>query len=150
MGSIGFLWIANANDRELEMLTKHYVEFYTPGVIVSEADRREVLRWDVQLAAELMRAIGRGSRQPYGFRFITIGREDSEFSPREVARGPMYFLPGRVRSYEDIAAEKLASNEILLFNMRTNGWRWMIDWPSMSSWCAPLLDGDRVLSDSRP
>ena len=76
-------------------LEKHFVVFYSPGTFVAESNEKPIDAWDVAQAMEMGRTIlQRHNATPYGFRFITRGRNDEDLDSKQIASSPLYYLGG--------------------------------------------------------
>lgn len=127
-------------------MKKHFVTFYSPGTFVSEMSSKEIDSWDVKVAMEMARNIKeRHSATPYGFRFSTRERGKNDLDSKEVAVSNMYYLGGRVRHLDFIIVENKPDEQILISNMKMNGWNRVIE--NTNSWkiTQPLEEGDVVL-----
>jgi len=125
---------------------KHFVIFYSPGTFVSETDRQEIDSWDVDKAVEMSKKIKqRYNATPYGFRFITRGRKDSELDSKVIKESNMYFLGGKILTLQDVIDRNDPEDRILISNMRGNKWDRVI--VNDNSWriTQPLEEGDVVL-----
>lgn len=125
----------------------HFVRFYSPGTLFAEQTMQEIPSWDVNLAREMMKSIvERHGANPYSFQFITKSRADDELDSRETARSPMYYVGGKIETLEEIVARNDPKEEILISNMKNNGyarvWRTTSGW----QWTQPLHDDDVVLA----
>jgi len=118
-------------------MKKHFVTFYSPGTFFAESSRREIAEWDPALAVAMAKdVVERHGARPYGFRFSTdVVRDpvpDGEggtlrVEGRQVADSPMHFLGGEVVTYDQVEARKDRKLDILLSNMRGNGWPLVIE-----------------------
>jgi hypothetical protein len=114
------------------IMKRHFVTFYSPGTFVSEVTEVEVPEWDIDFAREYARHYvkERHGATPYGFNFKTMVLEEGDWLPRTVATSGMYFLGGKILSLDDIP--DIRENEVLRWNMRTNGWDYVIE--NTNSW----------------
>lgn len=102
-------------------MQKHYVNFYSPGSFIAEVNQVPIDRWDVDQAVELARRIKqRHGATPYGFNFTTREVNDSGRSVEINRSAGMYYLGGRVETYEMILVRNDPSEEILRWNMKMN------------------------------
>lgn len=127
-------------------MQKHFVTFYSPGTMFAETTEREIYAWDVNDAVTMARDIKeRHGAVPYGFRFTTRTRGEFELDSKQSDQSPMYYLGGRVETLEEVEARHDPSEEILLENMRANGFERIII--NTNSWkiTQPLGDRDVVL-----
>lgn len=127
-------------------MKKHFVVFYSPGTFVSEMTEKEIDSWDIEKAKELARAIKeRHNATPFGFRFITRSRKDDELDSRLSASSGMYYLGGKVRHLDFIILENNPDDQILISNMKMNGWDRVVT--NTNSWkiTQPLEEDDVVL-----
>lgn len=127
-------------------MKKHFVVFYSPGTFFAESTTKEIDAWDVNQAKEMARVIKeRHGATPYGFQFITRGRTDEDLDSKVIDRSPMYYLGGKVETYEEVVARNDPKEEILRSNMKCNGYDRIIT--NTNSWkiTQPLGDNDIVL-----
>ena len=127
-------------------MKKHFVTFYSPGTFVSEYTSKEIDSWDVNKAMEMARNIKeRHSAVPYGFRFSTRERGDEDLDSQETEVSNMYYLGGRIRHLDFIILENKPDEQILISNMKINGWDRVIE--NTNSWMItqPFEEGDVVL-----
>lgn len=99
-------------------MLKHYVEYFYPGVLVSETEVKEISRRD--------RRCVKPSKLCYGFQFFD---REEVIKDGETLRGNrknlsgMYYIGGEVLTVEDVEALRPKSQyKILLSNMVNNGW----------------------------
>lgn len=121
-------------------MTKHFVIFYSPGSFVSETTEKEIDSWDVEEAKKMARNIKeRYGATPYGFKFITRSRGKKDLD------SGMYYLGGRIRHLDFIILEDKPDEQILISNMKINGWDRVIE--NTNSWkiTQPLREDDVVL-----
>lgn len=106
---------------------KHFVTFYSPGTFVSEVTDKEIDSWSVRKAMKMAQDIKeRYGATPYAFQFFTVkGKEQTDYSPK-------YFLGGKVENLQDVEARATKADEILLSNMRANGYELIIT--NTNSW----------------
>ena len=127
-------------------MKKHFVIFYSPGTFVSETTEREIDSWDVEQAMSMARTVReRHGATPYGFRFTTRSRADDELDSKVTERSNMYFLGGKIRHLDFIILENKPDEQILISNMRNNGWDRVVE--NCNSWkiTQPLEKDDVVL-----
>lgn len=127
-------------------MTQHFVTFYSPGTFVAETTEKPIESWDVDIAKAMAKQIKeRHNAVPYGFRFSTRTRGDKDLDSRVSATSHMYFLGGKVETLAEVEARATAADQILLSNMRGNGYKRIIT--NDNSWRAtqPLNDEDVVL-----
>ncbi|SCW95357.1 hypothetical protein [Ancylobacter rudongensis] len=116
------------------MISKHFVEFHSPGTFLSEVSTREVESWNVELALEMAKTIKEGhGAVPYGFCFTTRSRGDKDLDSSESARSHFHYLGGTVRTYEQVVADDLPDEKDLRAYMKrreidriivnTNSWK---------------------------
>lgn len=130
------------------MLTKHFVEFFSPGTFVAETSIRPIESWDIATALKMACDINeRYNATPYGFRFLTKSRGDDDLDSREVARSSMHYFGVRVLTRADIEARNDPKDTILLDNMRCNKWDRVVETTNGYKATLPLQDGDIVLSE---
>ena len=127
-------------------MKKHFVNFYTPGTFFSEFIIKEISFWNIVEAVEMARSIKDDyGVVPYGFRFITRGREDQDLDSKVIAQSGMYFLGGKVETLKEVIARDDPNERILRSNMQNNGYTRIIT--NTNSWkvTQPFEDGDIVL-----
>jgi hypothetical protein len=108
---------------ETVMLTKHFVQFFTPGIFFSETTEKEIETWDIPTAIEMSKTNReRYKARPYGFAFLTRGRTEGELDSRVLKRSGTYFLGGRIETLDEIDRRNDPEEKILRENMRGNGW----------------------------
>jgi hypothetical protein len=128
------------------VVQKHFVTFYSPGTFVAETTSRLIDGWDVEVAKEMARTVlERHNATPYGFRFSTNGRGENDLDSREIARSPMYYLGGAVRTYEEVVADNDPKEEILRTNMRINDIKRVITNDNSWRFTGAVDDADVVL-----
>lgn len=125
---------------------KHFAIFYSPGTFVAETSSHEIVSWDIE-AAKLMATeiTERYGAKPYAFQFTTRTRTDEDFDSKETARSGMYYINCEVLTYSKIKKRGDAKDEILLSNMKANGWEKVVRTLTGWQWTQPLKDGDVVL-----
>lgn len=102
-------------------MQQHYVLFYSPGTLFTEVNSKEIDSWDVDKAVVLSKDIfQRYGARPFGFQFITKSRSESELDSKETARSNMYYLGGRIETFEDVVKRNNPKEEILRKNMEYN------------------------------
>ena len=126
------------------MMKKHFVTFYRPGTFVAETVVREVDGWNLDEARNAYDNLDDFMRTNcYGFQFFTKGRADDELDSKVTDRSAMYYLGGKVETYEDVQS-RTNGYSTLLSNMKSNGYdRVITNVPS--GWTQPLRDDDVVL-----
>ena len=127
-------------------MKKDFVEYYSPGSFMAETTLEPIDSWDVATATEMAHGIKeRHGATPYGFRFITKGREPDELDSKTINKSNMYYLGGKVETVEEVEARNDPKEEILLSNMKCNGYDKIIVNDNSWRWTAPLKDDDVVL-----
>lgn len=127
-------------------MQQHFVTFYSPGTFVAETTTKPIDAWNVDDAVAMAALISeRHGAKPYGFRFITRGREAHELDSKVTAESPMHFIGGKVETLEEVEARDDPGEHILRTNMRGNGWRRI--WTSTQGWkwTQPLKPEDVVI-----
>lgn len=129
---------------------QHFVTFYSPGTFFDEQTTESVRSWDVKAAAKMAHGImERYSATPFGFRFTTRGRTGRALDSKEIARSPMYYLGGNIRTAEQVLAGTDPKEEILRSNVRNNGIKRVI--VNDNSWRhTGALQDDDVVLDWKP
>lgn len=127
-------------------MQKHFVEFFSPGTVVAEKSLKPIDSWDVDQAISMSRAIKeRHGSLPYGFQFITRGREPDELDSKIIEKSNMYYLGGKVFTIDEIRSRAYLNEKILLSNMECNKWKRVIINNNSWKWTQPLKDNDIVL-----
>lgn len=127
-------------------MEKHFVTFYSPGIFVAEETIKPIDSWDVDAACEMARTVlERYNATPYGFRFSTRGRSETDLDSKEVARSNFYWLGGTVEILAQVKARATEKDQILVSNMECNGWDRIITNNNSWKWTAPLDPDDVVL-----
>jgi len=128
-------------------MKKHFVNFYSPGTLVSEVSSKPIESWDVAKAMEMAKSIQeRYSATPYGFRFETRERGEEDLDSHVSQISPMYFLGGKIETLEEVEVRNDPSESILRSNMRNNGHKRVIT--NTNSWKVTLpFEDDCVLLD---
>lgn len=116
--------------------------FSSPGTLFSEQSSRPIENWDCAKACELAREIvERHGAKPYAFEFYTLVVHDPipdseggllEVRGREVSRSGRHFLGGRLVTLDEIEALHDSSKQILVSNMKGNGWPIVVE--NNNSW----------------
>jgi hypothetical protein len=127
-------------------IEKNFVTFLSPGTFFSEETVKEIDSWDVNKAVEMSKNIvERYDATPYAFYFTTRARDDYDLDSKQIDESVIYYLGGEIRSLKDVELELNPDNNILIENMRNNGYKRVITnsgkWKSVH----PLKDGDIVL-----
>lgn len=142
-------------DSEIEKGQKYaaeqnFVSFFSPGTLVAEVTRREVETWDADQAVEMsLDIVERYDSRPYGFRFSKWARTAEELDSSEIARSPMYYLGGEVRTAQEILAGTDESESILRANVEGNGHDRV--WTSTTGWKVTFpLEAEDVVLDVPP
>jgi hypothetical protein len=125
-------------------MDRHFVTFSSPGTFMSENSTKCIATWDVNEAIRMARSVvERHGATPFGFQFSTKSSDSSAFVE---ARSPFYWLGGTVETLEQVEARTSDVNDILLSNMRCNGWDRIITTTNSYKWTQPLGKDDIVLS----
>ena len=127
-------------------MKKHFVIFYSPGSFVAETTEKEIDSWDVEQAKKMARNIKeRHGAVPYGFKFITRSRGKKDLDSKISDSSNMYFLGGRIRHLDFIILEDKPDEQILISNMKINGWDCVIE--NTNSWKVTQIfeEGDVLL-----
>ena len=66
--------------------------------------------------------VQRHGATPYAFYFTTRGRGAEDLDSREMDRSCQYFLGGKIETIADVEARNDPDEEILLSNMKGNGY----------------------------
>jgi len=128
------------------VMTRHFVTFYSPGTLVAETTTKPIYSWDVETAKQMAAKITeRHGARPYAFAFTTRGRSEDDLDSKETARSCRYYLGGRIRTLEEVRADAVPDERILLSNMEGNDWKRVWESTSGWKWTQPLGDDDVVL-----
>ncbi len=105
---------------EVKEYTRLFVEYFYPGILVNESSSQEVEARDAQKCA---REIPKGA---FMFRFYDVFyMEDAEteevLNRKRLNESKAYYVDGVALDKEGVKKE-IPNNEILLSNMRANGW----------------------------
>lgn len=127
-------------------MIKHFVEFYSPGTFTSEVSIKPVDSWDVNIAMRMAREIKeRHGATPYGFRFITRERTESDLDSKVTNRSNLYYLGGVVETYKQVCDRNDPKEEILRWNMKANSIKKVIINTNSYRVTMPLNKDDIVL-----
>ena len=137
---------------------KHTVTFLSPGTLFSESTIKDIDSWDTKKAVEMAEKITeRYNAKPYGFGFetwkthapVSDGEGGTlEVRPKEEKSSGIYFLGGKLETYDDVVARNLDSESILRSNMRGNEyWVICINTNSFKS-TLPFNENDRIVDAS--
>lgn len=128
-------------------MEKHFVKFFSAGTFVAEQTVKEIDSWDVDKAIEMSKEITeRYGAKPYGFRFFTKGRTESDLDSKVVAQSGTYFINGVVETLEDIKAKRNPNNRILISNMECNGWDKVVTTYNPYKWTQPFETNDTIVT----
>lgn len=133
------------------IISKHFVEFFSPGTFTAETSLREVSAWNVDEALKIVASITeRHGATPYGFRFITRERGPDDLDSKIAKKSGTYFLGGKIETLADLEARNDPREEILRGNMRCNGRDRIVTNTNSWKWTQELDDGDVVLDYTPP
>lgn len=115
---------------------KHYVTFMSPGTFFSESSSKEISEWNPAEAVKLGQGISeRYGAKPYGFYFETFITRDPvddgeggtlEIKPKSVASSGVYYLSGKLETYDQVVDRDDPKEEILRSNMRMNRYAMLV------------------------
>ena len=126
-------------------IQKHFVTFSSPGTATAEQTTKEIDSWDTLKAVEIAHDIfERHGARPYCFRFSTRARAADELDSTIVARSGTYFMGGKTRTLQEVAADP-GNNTILIENMKGNNWHQVVTTTNGYEWTSPVLKNDAVL-----
>lgn len=129
-----------------ETVQKHFVEFCSPGTLISETTAKEIDSWDVDKAVAMSRDIAeRHNARPYGFRFMTRSRGPNDLDSKVTARSHFYWLGGTIRTAGEILSGTDPHEDVLRSNVRINNFKRIIVNTNSWKFTAPLGDDDVVL-----
>ena len=127
-------------------MTKHFVEFLSPGTFLAETSERPIASCNVDEAKRMVRSIKeRYGATPYGFRFLTRSRGAKDLDSKIVKRSGVYFLGGKIETQDDIRRRGDPKEAILLSNMECNGWEKVVTNSNSWKWTQLLGPDDVVL-----
>lgn len=131
-------------------MKKHFVTFYSPGILVAETTEKPIDSWDVEKAKKMVHSIKeRHGATPYGFRFTTRERGEDDLDSKVVAHSPLYYLGGKIETLAQIKARATEKDRILVSNMEINGIAKVIT--NTNSYRSTLpLDPDDVVLEWEP
>jgi hypothetical protein len=138
-------------------MRKHQVTFFSPGTFVSESSTQPIESWDTVKAVEMAKGVSeRYGAKPYGFRFQTLLTsnpvEDGEggkleVQPKVVKSSGIYFLGGKLETFDDVAIRNDPKESILRSNMEGNGmWIVCVNTNSYRS-TMPFEEEDKLVDD---
>ena len=128
-------------------VSKDFVTFYSPGTFFAEDTTKPIDQWNPAAALAMAEGITeRYNAKPFGFRFTTRTREESDLDSRVTATSPMYYFGVKVETLAEVMAREPES--ILAANMRGNGWSHIVTATGGYKASQPLLDGDIVLDEN--
>lgn len=117
---------------------KHYVVFMSPGTLVSETSQIEMeYPNDIQFVLlKLGDIVERHGSKPYGFYFKSVletyDSDTGEMKKEKVNESGIYYINGKIFSYEDIKNRKDPNDDILIRNMEYNKIEYIIE--TCNSW----------------
>lgn len=137
-------------------MRRHYVTFRSPGTLFAEETTRPVKGWSAIKDAVAMAEsiVERHGARPYGFFFSTRVEAppvpDGEggtlqVQPRTVETSGMFFLGGTLVTFDEITERRSDRAEILLSNMRCNGYPIVIETRNSCLATNPFEKGDCVV-----
>ena len=127
-------------------MKRHFVTFYSPGTFVAESSTKPIDSWNVDVARKMMAdIIERYSATPYGFRFTTRERGESDLDSKVTDTSQMYFVDCKVETLEEIEARNDPKESILRSNMRGNGYDRIVTTTKGWRWTQPLRADDVIL-----
>lgn len=113
---------------------------------MAEYSTKPIQKWDPNLAVEMARSVKeRHGARPYGFQFSTRVRGPKDLDSKVTKQSRMYYLGGTIMTVKQIEALKDPGNDILLSNMRGNGWKQVIVNTNSWKWVQPFEKGDVLL-----
>lgn len=128
-------------------MKKHFVIFYSPGTMVSEQSTQEIDSWNVREATTRAdEIIERHNAIPYGFQFFTKERDDEDFDSKETDRSNMYYVHCNIETLQEIEKRNDPEDNILISNMKCNGWDKVAVTTKGWKGTYPLNEDDVVLS----
>ena len=129
------------------MLKKNYVVFMSAGTMVAEDTTKEIDTWDINVALKMSKEITeRHNSHPYGFYFMTRGRNDNDLDSKVISKSGMYYINGIVETLAEIKAKHNPKDAILISNMECNGWNKVVRTCNPYSWTQPLREDDVVVN----
>ena len=105
---------------------------------------------EIEQAKQMARNIKeRHGATPYGFQFITRSRGKNDLDSKVSDTSNMYYLGGKIRHLDFIILENKDDEQILISNMKNNGWDRVIE--NNNSWkITQPLEKDDVVLDWKP
>jgi hypothetical protein len=132
-------------------MRKDQVMFYSPGTLFSESSTYPIDSWDTKEAVKMAeKIVERHNAKPYGFLFETLLIADPisdgeggtlKVESKVVKTSGLYFLGGRVETYDEVAVRNDDSESILQSNMRNND-MWIVC-VNTNSWKVTLPFGEK-------
>lgn len=108
----------------MEYVRRTYVEFFLPGVRVTETSTKEVESRDPEQLVV--------PDEVFGFRFfdvleatVEVGGQQVKLTSGAISKSPMYYYGGRIYTREDVVLG-VSDNQVLLDNMDGNDWKYVI------------------------
>lgn len=125
---------------------KHFIQFMSPGSFFSETTEIAVPKWDIELAIKKARGVKeRYGATPYGFRFLTYGRGAKDLNSKVIKSSNLYYLGGKVETYEEVCKRNDPKEAILRSNMKNNGYAKIVVNTNSYRFTAGLEPSDVVL-----
>lgn len=127
-------------------MKKHFVIFFSPGTFVSESTEKEIDEWDVDKAIKISKNIKeRYGAIPYGFYFVTKGRNKDELDSKVITKSNMYYLNGEIFTLAQIKKRNDPKDKILISNMEVNKINKVIINSNSYTITLPFYKGDVIL-----
>jgi hypothetical protein len=123
----------------MNKVTKHYVQFLSPGTFVGES-------WNEGITEQDPNAIAFPDRA-YAFRMFV--REDvidrgETYTGKPTQVGPVYFHPESVVESLDQVRRNPMATKTLVSNMEGNGWSHIV-WSRWGNWPQPWMPAEMVV-----
>jgi hypothetical protein len=108
-------------------MKKHFVTFLSPGTFVSETTTKEISSWSLEKAVQMAdEIVERYGATPYAFYFTRRERGEEDLDSRVAETSPLYYLGGTIESFDEVVKRNDPKEEILRWNMKSNGWTHLI------------------------
>lgn len=134
---------------------KAFVTFFSPGTLFSETTTMSIDSWDCKKAVEMSKGIvERYDATPYGFQFLKKLVADPvsdgeggtlKVVPKTVEESGIYFLGGRLRTYDEVVKDNKDGEDILRSNMRCNLFAMVIENTNSYTSTNPFRENDHIV-----
>jgi len=134
------------------MPRKHFVQFFSPGTLVSETTTEPIASWDIAAAVALAKdVLERHGAKPYGFQFLTrivaepVPDDEGgtlEVKSREVERSGTHYITGELLFAHEATSP---DQRTLLANMKCNRWPICIENRNSYRFTGVFNENDRIV-----